>query len=53
MEDLCDKQQFGILKTEAAKLLEAIGDYCKPALQSSIMFAVECIKMRMGFIPVV
>lgn len=50
-EDFCDKQTFGILKTEAAKLLETIADYCRPAMEKSIIFCVECIKMRMGYIP--
>jgi hypothetical protein len=50
-EDLCDKQTFGILKTEAARLLEAISDSWKDTMGAGILFCVECIKMHMGYIP--
>lgn len=51
VEDLCDKQTFGILKTEAAKLLETISDECKEVMERTLMFCVECLKMRIGYIP--
>jgi hypothetical protein len=39
-EDVCDKQTFGVLKTEAARLLEAIADANNACIQSGVSFAI-------------
>lgn len=39
-EDCCDKQTFGILKTEAVKLLETLGDKVDGSLEYSLDRAV-------------
>jgi hypothetical protein len=49
-EDCCDKQSFGILKTEALKLLETIGDKIEGCHLYIFNRAIESIKVSLGFV---
>ena len=50
-EDCCGKQVYGILKTEAIKLLETLADKVEGSLYYSICRAIESLKVRLGFVP--
>lgn len=49
-EDCCDKQTYGILKTEALKLLETFGDRVEGCMQFTINRALESLKVGLGFV---
>lgn len=49
-QDCCDKQTFGVLKTEAVKLLETIGDKVEGCHKYVFNRAIESIKISLGFV---
>ena len=47
-QDCCDKQTFGIMKTEAAKLLEGLCDQFSGAAEYVVQHCIISIKVRLG-----
>ena len=50
LEDCCDKQKMGIIKTEAARLLEQTGDYFHESILHAVNRAVQSLKIKLGYI---
>jgi hypothetical protein len=50
-EDCCDKQAYGVTKTEAARLLECLCDEYRDVGEYVVQHAVISLKVRMGVDP--
>ena len=49
-EDCCDKQTYGIMKTESVKFLEAMADAVDGCFKYILNRAIESIKINLGFV---